>query len=112
MITAADIANKCVASDKVIISVISGLYVPNAFTPNNDGLNDKWQITGLAVHPEAEVTIYNRWGQIIYQVKDYYNNPWDGKLKGVAQPTSTFVYLIKLNDPNGQILKGTVTIIR
>ncbi|HEX3167809.1 MAG TPA: PKD domain-containing protein, partial [Chitinophagaceae bacterium] len=112
MITAVDIDNNCMANDKVIVSVITGLYVPTAFTPNGDGKNDKWQISGLAVHPDAMVTIYNRWGQIIYQAKDYYNNPWDGKLKGVAQPTGTFVYLIKLNDAKGQILKGTVTIIR
>ena len=112
MITAVDIDNKCMANDKVIVSVITGLYVPTAFTPNGDGKNDKWQIPGLAVHPDAVVTIYNRWGQIIYQAKDYYNNPWDGKSKVLAQPTGTFVYLIKLNDPNGQILKGTVTIIR
>jgi gliding motility-associated-like protein len=112
MITAIDVNNSCVASDKVIISVVRGLYVPNAFTPNGDGLNDKWQIPGLAVHPDAVVTVYNRWGQVVYQVKDYYNNPWDGKFKGTAQATGTFVYLIKLNDSKNQMLKGTVTIIR
>jgi gliding motility-associated-like protein len=92
--------------------VITGLFVPTAFTPNGDGKNDKWQIPGLAVHPNALVTIYNRWGQIIYQAKDYYNNPWDGKFNGVEQSTTTFVYMIQLNDAGRQMLKGTVTIIR
>lgn len=112
MITAVEIDNKCAANDKVIISVITGLFVPTAFTPNGDGKNDKWQIPGLAVHPNALVTIYNRWGQIIYQAKDYYNNPWDGKFNGVEQSTTTFVYMIQLNDAGRQMLKGTVTIIR
>lgn len=75
-ITAIDINNQCVAYDKVIISVIPGLAVhPNAFTPNGDGLNDKWQIPGLAVHPNAAVTVYNRWGAVVYKTKDYYNRP-------------------------------------
>jgi len=112
MITAIDITNKCVANDKVIISVITGLYVPNAFTPNGDGLNDKWQIPGLAVHPNAEVTVYNRYGAIVYKTKDYYNKPWDGKFNGAEQGTATFVYMILLNDAKKQMLKGTVTIIR
>jgi len=112
MITGVDIDNKCSANDKVIISVITGLYVPTAFTPNGDGKNDKWQIPGLAVHPDAVVTIYNRWGQVVYQAKDYYDNPWNGKVNGVEQPTGTFVYMIQLNDAGRQLLKGTVTIIR
>lgn len=112
IITTIDAINNCVATDKVIISVITGLFVPNAFTPNGDGINDKWQIPGLAVHPNAVVSIYNRSGALVYQAKDYYNNPWDGTYRGTAQPATTFVYMIKLNDPANRLLKGTVTLIR
>jgi gliding motility-associated-like protein len=112
IITATDVVNKCTAADKVVVNVISGLYIPNAFTPNKDGINDSWKIPGLAVYPGADVMIYNRFGELIYNTKDYYNHPWNGTYKGREQPTSTFVYLVKLNDPARQILKGTVTLIR
>jgi len=103
-------ADGCVRSKQVTVNVISGIFIPTAFTPNNDGLNDRWGISGLEIYPDCQVTVFNRWGQIVFQSSGY-ARPWDGSLKGQKFPTSSFVYLIDLK--NGKKpLSGTVTIIR
>ena len=102
----------CTGKDAVTIVPVSQLYIPTAFTPNNDGRNDKWNIPGLALYPDAVVSVYNRWGEKIYEAKNYINNPWDGKYKGMLQSGDTFVYTIMLNDDKKQFFKGTVTIIK
>lgn len=111
-IMATDKITGCTGKDDVVVSPISKLFIPTAFTPNNDGLNDKWNIPGLALYPEAEVTVFDRGGQKIYDSKGYTNNPWNGKYRGEIQPNQVYVYIIQLNDNNKQILKGTVTLIR
>ena len=109
---AVDNLSSCAATDQVIITVVSALYIPTGFTPNNDGRNDKWVIPGLALYPEARVSVFNRVGQLIYNTKSYGGNPWDGTFRGVVQSNDVYVYLIHLNDDENQVLKGTVTIIR
>ncbi|MBL0154064.1 MAG: gliding motility-associated C-terminal domain-containing protein [Chitinophagaceae bacterium] len=78
-ITVTDQNSLCSASDQVVITAVSQIYIPTAFTPNHDGRNDLWTIPGLALYPEALVTVYNRWGEKVYESKDYYHNPWNGK---------------------------------
>lgn len=102
----------CSGEDEVMVSVISGLYIPTAFTPNRDRLNDFWDIPGLALYPAALVMVYNRYGQKIFETTNYTGNPWQGSFNGKDQPVGTYVYLIKLNDDKKQVLKGVVTIIR
>lgn len=111
-LTTVNTLSNCTATDQVIITVVSALYIPTGFTPNNDGKNDKWVIPGLALYPEAGVSVFNRSGQLIYNTKGYSSNPWDGTFRGVVQPNDVYVYLIDLNDDQKQVLKGTVTIIR
>jgi len=111
-ILAVDKTSNCTATDKVIVNIITGLYVPSGFTPNGDGRNDVWQIPGLALYPGALVQVFNRNGEVVYQTKDYINRPWDGKYKGTPQPNAVFVYVIQLNDTQKRMLKGYVTIIR
>lgn len=94
-----------------MVGVYTGLYIPNAFTPNGDGKNDKWEIPGLAMYPDAEVLVFDRAGQIMYQSKgDYVTAPWDGNYKGKRLPAAIYVYSIKLTSPDKQ-LKGVVAII-
>lgn len=102
----------CTATDNVTVNIITGLYIPSGFTPNKDGRNDVWEIPGLALYPDAQVMVFNRYGEIVYQSKDYYNRPWDGKYKGKDQPNGVFIYIIQLNDAEKRMLKGVVTIIR
>ncbi|RYD96824.1 MAG: PKD domain-containing protein, partial [Sphingobacteriales bacterium] len=107
-----DNASGCTARDRVTVFTVGALYIPNAFTPNNDGRNDAWQIPGLAVYPNARVTVYNQWGEKVYDAANYTTQPWRGNALGVDLGNTTFVYMIQLNDAQKQVLKGTVTIIR
>jgi gliding motility-associated-like protein len=85
------------------------LYVPNAFTPNGDGLNDTWIIETLQPYPEAEVKVYDRFGEKVF---DNYgkNIAWDGRCKGEALPSGVYVYMIDLKNKM-PALKGILTII-
>lgn len=112
ILQAEDVNTHCVASDDVFVKIIPDVYIPNAFTPNGDGKNDRWNIPALSQYPTAAVTIFNRYGQKIVETKNYTNNPWDGNYKGSSQPNGTYVYYIILNDSRKQVFQGTVTIIR
>lgn len=111
-LTAESTLSHCKSTDDVQIKIIAELYIPNAFTPNGDGKNDKWNIPNLVLYPKAVVTIYNRYGTKIYETSNYTSNPWDGTVKGVQQPSGTYVYIVRMNDFIKQVFNGTVTIIR
>ena len=111
-IQAIDKNTNCIGTDAVMITPVSEIFIPTGFTPNNDGRNDKWVIPGLALYPEALVSIFNRWGEKIYESKGYYSKPWNGTYKGVTQPGGVYVYMIQLNDEKKQFFKGTFTLIR
>jgi gliding motility-associated-like protein len=66
------------------------LYIPNAFTPNNDGLNDLFGAVGEGLE-EYHLTIYNRWGAKIFESTDI-NTKWDGTYKGEAVELGTYTY--------------------
>lgn len=103
-------ANCGVVSDKVFVKVYNDIYVPSAFSPNNDGLNDKWRIEAMVAVPNGKLTVYNRYGTIIFETTGN-NKEWDGSYKGKALPTGSYVYMIDLK--NGRpIKKGTVMIVR
>ncbi len=86
------------------------ITVPNAFTPNGDGVNDTWDIKYLSTFPNCTVAVFNRWGQNVYSSNGY-GTPWDGSYKGTALPTGTYYYLINLR--NGlNVLSGYVAIVR
>ena len=95
--------------DTVRVRVYKGIYIPTAFTPNNDGLNDVWRIPGLGIYKEHEVLVFNRYGQVVFSTKS--NQPWDGTFKGSAQPTGTYPYLVKISEGN-ILMKGLVMIVR
>jgi len=99
-----------IATDTVKITVYQDIFIPSAFSPNNDGLNDTWNIPVLNVFPAFELTVFNRQGQVVYQNKNSHI-PWNGKYKGEPQPVGVYVYYIDLKLPGGQF-KGTLTLIR
>lgn len=87
-------------------------FIPNAFTPNNDNDNDTWRIDVLAGHPEAGVSIYNRWGQLVYKADNYYSSRgWDGTSNGRPLPMDTYFYVIDLKDGSRPIM-GSISLIR
>jgi len=84
----------CTVKDSLTITLISKLYIPNAFSPNNDGVNDKWEILGINQFSNNEVYIYNRWGELIFYSNGY-NTAWDGTYKGEVVSTGDYVYEIR-----------------
>ena len=98
------------AMDTMHVFVYKDVFVPNAFSPNNDGLNDTWNIPALSAYPDFEVTVFNRQGQIVFQNKNS-NRPWNGKYKGEPQSAGVYVYVIDLK-AGGGILKGTLMLLR
>jgi len=103
-------ANCGVALDDVFVKVYDDIYVPTAFSPNGDGLNDTWRIEALVAVPNARLTVYNRFGTIVFETTGN-SKDWDGSYKGQALHTGSYVYMIDLK--NGRpIKKGTVMIVR
>ena len=71
------------------------MYIPNAFTPNGDGVNDIFQPKGMGWMPDKyEFLIYDRWGTLIFKTNDY-TKGWDGTIKGSLCPSDVYVYKIK-----------------
>jgi len=100
----------CKNEDNTLVKVVKDIFVPSAFTPNNDGKNDRWRIAYLDPLLGATVNVYNRYGQLVYEAAGTTVN-WDGTYNGKPQPSATYIYLIRFSK-NRPGMKGTVTIIR
>jgi len=100
----------CFAVKPVSVVITPPINVPNAFSPNGDGINDTWVIPYLQLFSSAIVEIYNRYGQPVFKSTGYYT-PWDGKLNGKDLPIGTYYYIIKLN-PQSKPLNGSITILK
>jgi gliding motility-associated-like protein len=100
----------CTNEDQVLVKVVAGIFIPTAFTPNNDGKNDTWRIPFLDPLVEATVNVYNRYGQLVYQASGSVVD-WNGDFKGMPQPSGTYVYLIHFKDGTPD-MKGTLNLIR
>ena len=83
--------------------------IPNIFTPNNDGVNDQFEVPCVSEQNPAYLVVYNRWGDEVYQ-SDNYTNQWDGTHVGVALPDGTYFYVLQLI--NGTKTQGSVEIRR
>jgi gliding motility-associated-like protein len=99
-----------VATSRAFVRVYKKITIPNAFTPNNDGINDLWNIGALITYPSCEVMIFDRNGQKVYQSIGY-PKPWDGTRGGSPLPTGTYYYVIDLKN-NTPKLSGWVAIVR
>jgi gliding motility-associated-like protein len=98
------------ASDDVFIRVYKKIIVPNAFSPNGDGINDTWLIEALNTYPESTTSVFNRFGQLVFRSNGY-PSPWDGRYNGKALPVGTYYYTIDRKN-NFPIMSGWVMIIR
>ena len=98
----------------VIIEPDYVLYIPNSFTPNDDDVNDTFGAKGSFIR-DYEMTIYDRWGNVMYETKDI-NMPWNGGIKGSAKlaEEAVYVYIIKIKATNKKnyFYKGAVTVVR
>ncbi len=104
----------CSLSDDITVFITDVLEIPGSFSPNGDGANDLWYIPGIEYYPNAQMTIYSRWGQIIAQVTGYsHARAWDGTHNGKSVPDGVYFYELNLYDGNKEdIRKGNVTVIR
>jgi gliding motility-associated-like protein len=105
--------NSCSVSDSVIIHPENEicLEIPNAISPNGDLINDEWNIGLKDLYPEIEITIFNRWGEMIWKSERGYPLPWDGRSKGSVLPIDSYHYIIDLNNGTRPII-GHITIVK
>jgi gliding motility-associated-like protein len=109
----------CKASDTIVVAVDcqeSRVRVPNAFTPNNDGVNDVFIVKGISI--VKHMVIYNRWGEKVYERNNFIAgdraNCWDGTFKGQKSPSGAYVYFIEMECPSGGNFsrRGSFVLIR
>ncbi|MGN6568027.1 MAG: gliding motility-associated C-terminal domain-containing protein [Flavipsychrobacter sp.] len=114
-------AGGCKATDDVTLNVRcdkSQVFIPNTFTPNGDGVNDRFYASGKGVTIIKRFSIYNRWGQLIYNANNIpINDPnygWDGTFKGEQVKPDVFVYIIDATCESGEPiqLKGDISLVR
>ena len=108
-----DVKNQygCGAKDTIRITVYAGVWVPDAFSPNGDGLNDRWELPGIEAFPDAIVTVFNRWGEVIFSSDKGYPNPFDGTLNGASLPGGVYAYTVR-TVPDRPILRGRLMLMR
>ena len=100
----------CSISDTMLVTVMKTPAIPNAFSPNGDGINDTWEIKYLNTYPGCVVQVFDRDGQPVFNSVGY-NVNWDGTFNGKPLPVGTYYYVI--NPKNGRsLMSGSVTILR
>ena len=87
------------------------VYIPTAFTPNDDGANDSWIIKNIHNYPKCEVNVFTREGDEIFHSVGY-EVPWNGKSNGAMVPIDKYKYEIKLNNGVVEPIRGYVSIFR
>ena len=116
--------NGCEVSGIALIE--EDLLTPDGFSPNGDGINEKFKIAGLEKYPDAYLEVVNRWGQVVYKKKSYGNESrwgtedawWDGRSNsklGIGSgllPAGTYIYFLKLSPDSSKMIKGTLFINR
>ena len=110
-------ANSCLTSDTVVIKAESNecLNPKKVFSPNNDGINDLWEIENIEIYPNALVEIYSKNGYKVFRRRNYLNTVSESfngtDLNGRNLPSATYYYVISIDEIN-DVYKGTITIVR
>ncbi|MFL9483488.1 PKD domain-containing protein [Chitinophagaceae bacterium LWZ2-11] len=111
----------CSVTDNINIIVVcngSNLFIPNTFSPNNDGMNDVFYPRGRGVFTIKSFRIFNRWGQEVYEALNFAANDaskgWNGTFNGKPAPADVYVYIVEIVCDNGVMLpsKGNVSLLR
>jgi gliding motility-associated-like protein len=112
----------CTATDDINVVVRCGkgsVYVPGGFTPNGDGVNDIFYVSGYGIARVKVFSVFDRWGKRVFHKENIpagnTAHGWDGKVNGAIVPTSTtFVYVVQVECAEGKLLllKGTIILIR
>lgn len=105
----------CYGYDTINIKYYTGpdMYIPNAFTPNGDGQNDRFRFIPVGIQQYNFFRIFNRWGELVYSSTDF-RSGWDGNVNGRPSKQDTYMWIAEGIDLNGRkiLRKGTVTLLR
>ncbi|MBI5917715.1 MAG: gliding motility-associated C-terminal domain-containing protein [Bacteroidetes bacterium] len=110
----------CTATDsvRVVVDFDPMAYIPNAFSPNSDGINDVFYVLGNCVKEVRLLRIFDRWGEKVFEKRNAPSNDslygWDGKFRGKPMNSDVFVYYIIVSFPDGseQVYTGDLTLLR
>lgn len=114
-------ADGCKQQDQVIVKLICKdnlVYIPNAFSPNDDNRNDRFVIKGSGIKNIRSIIIFSRWGKKMFERKNInindLNNSWDGRINGEPMPPGTYVYQIQTECEAGDVFNysGTLMLVR
>jgi gliding motility-associated-like protein len=111
----------CASVDSMRLTVVcndANFFIPNTFSPNGDGVNDIFYVRGKGLNIISSITIFNRWGQIVFQRKDFAaNDPsvgWDGNFNGQKAAADVYIYTVEIICNNSSLIPyhGNVTLVR
>ena len=114
-------SNNCTDTASILIKTVcndENYFIPNTFSPNNDGVNDYFYPRGRSIYNIQSMRVFNRWGQIVFQRQNFPANSeamgWDGTFNGHPAPSDAYVYIVEVICNNAQViaLQGTVTLVR
>ena len=114
-------ANGCINTDNITIIVVcndKNVFIPNTFSPNNDGVNDWFYPRGTGLFRIQSMRIFNRWGEMVFQKTNLFpNDPlagWNGRYNGRLLNTDVYTYIIEIVCENSDVLtyKGNITLIQ
>lgn len=105
-------SDNCTATDSVVVAPCPIIHVPNAFSPNEDGINDQWGFVGVGI-VEFEMFIFDRWGLLLFESQSI-DDWWDGTYKGRVVQQDVYVYKATYQGvaSNAESVTGTVTLLR
>jgi len=92
-------AQGCTDTDSVTVTVAlpKKIDIPNILSPNDDGYNDTWDLSGVPDIDQSKITVLNRWGKVVFETENYQHD-WDGTYNGEPLPDGTYMYIIEGSD--------------
>lgn len=111
----------CLARDVTTVHILcdkNNIFIPNTFSPNNDGMNDAFFARGTGLFSIKSIRIFNRWGEMVFSKQDAAPNlagdGWDGMYKGKPAPSDVYVYVMEIVCENNKVIpvKGNISLIR
>jgi gliding motility-associated-like protein len=111
----------CQASDDVTVSVVcngGNLFIPNTFSPNGDGSNERFYPRGTGIHLIKSLRVFNRWGEVVFERLNFNANDaasgWDGTYKGAKLSPDVYIYSCEVICINNEVIpfKGDITLLR
>jgi gliding motility-associated-like protein len=89
----------CTDTDSVTVTVAlpKKIDIPNILSPNDDGYNDTWDLSGVPDIDQSKITVLNRWGKVVFETENYQHD-WGGTYNGEPLPDGTYMYIIEGSD--------------